>query len=152
MIKKGIRLLGIILMLVVIINIFEMYNTKSYADLHNSFEKDVFDGGGSSEGHLNDSGMQDVSKIPGAWKPSNQADSTKFNQKVGVIASVVRNVGILVSVGTLMAIGIKFMLGSVEEKAQYKQTLIPWLVGAILIFAMTSLPSLLYNMSQGMFN
>ena len=149
MIKKGIRLLGIILMLVVIINIFEMYNTKSYADLHNLFEKDVFDGGGSSEGHLNDSGMQDVSKIPGAWKPSNQAVSTKFNQKVGVIASVVRNVGILVSVGTLIAIGIKFMLGSVEEKADYKKTMMPYIYGTFFLFTGTLVPQVIFELVTG---
>lgn len=126
MIKKVIKLFGIILILLMIINLCIIDNTKCY-------------------------GMSDVTKNTNYWKPSNRVDSARFNQKVGAIASVVRNVGIIISVGTLIAIGIKFMLGSVEEKAQYKQTLIPWLIGAILIFAMTSLPSLIYNISTNMF-
>lgn len=134
-------------MFVVIINIFEMYNTKSYAVPQSKPEYEgLYD---TNEGHLSNSGMQDVSNIPGAFRPSNNSDSASFDKKVSIIASVVRTVGILVSVGTLMVIGIKFMLGSVEEKAQYKQTIMPWIIGAILIFAMTSLPALIYDMSTG---
>ena len=34
----------------------------------------------------------------------------------------------------ITALGIKFMLGSVEEKAKVKETLIPFTIGCIIIF------------------
>ena len=43
-----------------------------------------------------------------------------------------------------MTIGIKYMLGSVEEKAKHKQTLMPYLIGAVLVFSETTIPQILY--------
>ena len=37
------------------------------------------------------------------------------------------------------------MMGSVEEKASYKQTMIPYVVGAILAVSGTTLVSFIYN-------
>lgn len=101
---------------------------------------------------INVKAMNDISNNLDYWKPSNAVSSTSFNNKVNLIASTVRTIGIIISVITLSIIGIKFMLGSVEEKAQYKQTMIPWLIGAILVFAMTNVPMIIYNLTQGTFN
>ena len=40
------------------------------------------------------------------------------------------------------------MLGSVEEKAEYKQTIIPYLIGAALVFSGTTIPQILYQISK----
>lgn len=56
--------------------------------------------------------------------------TTVGNQIVGII----RTVGIIISVIVIMVIGIKYMIGSAEEKAEYKKVMIPYLVGAILLF------------------
>ena len=40
------------------------------------------------------------------------------------------------------------MIGSAEEKAEYKKTMIPYLVGAILIFASTTIVNVVYNMAN----
>ena len=55
------------------------------------------------------------------------------------IATVVRNVGVVLAVIILMVLGIKYMLGSVEERAEYKKTMIPYLIGAVLIFAASAI-------------
>ncbi len=155
MMKKGIKLIKIILTITLLVNILAINNTKSYAkrDHFETMVQDEEKEGGSKEnsGELSGSGMSDVSQNPGLWTPSTSEDSTSFDDKVGIIASLVRTIGIIISVGTLLLIGIKFMLGSVEEKAQYKQTMVPWIIGAIMIFAMTYIPTFLYNMSKGMF-
>ena len=38
-----------------------------------------------------------------------------------------------VSVITLVVLGIKYMVGSIEERAEYKKSMIPYLIGAFLI-------------------
>ena len=52
----------------------------------------------------------------------------------GKILGILQTVGIVLSVIILVILGIKYMMGSAEEKAEYKKTMIPYLVGAVLIF------------------
>ena len=62
------------------------------------------------------------------------------------IVTIIQVVGIVIAVIVLLVIGIKYMMGSASEKAEYKKTMIPYIVGAVLIFAGTSLVScLLYT-------
>lgn len=42
------------------------------------------------------------------------------------------------------------MVGSAEEKAEYKKTMIPYLVGAILIFASTTIVNVVYNIANSL--
>lgn len=95
--------------------------------------------------------LGDVAEDWGNYKPTIQA-SKSLDEKVGSILSVIRAIGIVVSIVTLMGIGIKFMVGSADEKANYKQALMPWLIGAIMVFAITTLPSLIYNLTNSTFN
>ncbi len=39
------------------------------------------------------------------------------------------------------------MIGSAEEKAEYKKTMIPYIIGAILIFASTTIVNIVYNLA-----
>ena len=41
------------------------------------------------------------------------------------IVGVVMIIGTIIAVATLMVLGIKYMIGSVEERAEYKQTMKP---------------------------
>ena len=52
-----------------------------------------------------------------------------------------------------MVLGIKYMLGSVEEKADYKKAIIPYLIGMFLLVSVTTLPNLIYQIvtSTGFF-
>ena len=49
------------------------------------------------------------------------------------IVTILRNIAIIVAVISLSILGVKYMVGSVEEKASYKEKLIPIAIGAILI-------------------
>ena len=64
------------------------------------------------------------------------------------IVTIMQTVGIVVAVVVLLILGIKYMLGSAEEKAEYKKTMIPYLVGAILIFASTTIVNVVYNIAN----
>ena len=66
------------------------------------------------------------------------------------IVTIMQTVGVVVAVVVLLILGIKYMMGSAEEKAEYKKTMIPYLVGAILIFASTTIVSVVYNVANGL--
>ena len=86
--------------------------------------------------------MDDVTKNISNYKPKDSdMDDTSANKIESVTSKVltaVSNVGIGVSVLVLAILGIKYMLGSVEEKAEYRQDLMPYLIGAMILFGITS--------------
>ncbi|MCI8470626.1 MAG: TrbC/VirB2 family protein [Clostridia bacterium] len=63
------------------------------------------------------------------------------------IVSVVLTIGTVVSVVMLIVLGIKYMMGSVSEKAEYKKTLMPYVIGASLVFAASSIAQLIYSLA-----
>lgn len=82
-----------------------------------------------------------------------------FNQKAegtdglkttgGKIVDVITTVGIVVAVIVLLVLGIKYMMGSASEKAEYKKTMIPYLVGAVLIFGASAIAKAVVSLSAG---
>lgn len=141
MLNKRIKFLIATLIVLLVTNIIAIYSHSCYA-------AEQSDGGEADRS----SGMSDVSKDLGYWGYMDKKPAGKeFNDKAKILTTAIRTVGIVVSVGTLSVIGIKFMLGSLEEKAQYKQILIPWVIGAIMVFAMTTIPTIIYEFSTGTF-
>lgn len=69
------------------------------------------------------------------------------------IVGILQTVGVVISVIILIVLGIKYMMGSAEEKAEYKKTMIPYVVGAALIFAASALAQVVFqffsNISAG---
>lgn len=72
---------------------------------------------------------------------------TELGQK---LVGILQTVGIVLSVVVLIVIGIKYMMGSAEEKAEYKKTMIPYIVGAALIFAASIFANVIYKFFSGM--
>ena len=68
------------------------------------------------------------------------------NQIIGIITTV----GVVVAVVILLVLGIKYMMGSSSEKAEYKKTMIPYLVGAILIFGASAITQVVVNIASGL--
>ena len=40
------------------------------------------------------------------------------------------------------------MIGSVEEKAEYKKTMIYYIIGAIMVFAISNISAMIYNFAK----
>ena len=68
----------------------------------------------------------------------------------GQIADIITTVGIVVAVIVILILGIKYMMGSAEEKADYKKSMIPYLVGAVLIFAASTITGIVYDMAMAL--
>lgn len=58
-------------------------------------------------------------------------------------------VGIVVAVAVGSVLGIKYMLGSVEEKAEYKQTLLAYLISCIVVFGAFGIWKVVINILSG---
>lgn len=63
----------------------------------------------------------------------------------GKVIGIIQVFGNVIAVGMLIVLGIKYMLGSAEDKAEYKKSMIPYLIGAVLIFAGANLADVIYN-------
>ena len=67
-------------------------------------------------------------------KPKTNQDLTELTNMGNNIIGIIQVIGSLIAVAMVLVIGIKYMMGSAEEKAAYKKTMIPYLIGAILLF------------------
>lgn len=73
-------------------------------------------------------------------------DITNIGQNV---LTLINAVAIVIAVVILVVLGIKYMMGSAEEKAEYKKTMMPYIIGAIFIFAAPTIVNIIYNVSKG---
>lgn len=67
------------------------------------------------------------------WNPNPSAKSDTFLTRAGLVLGWIKYIGIIVSVVTLAIIGLKYMLSSVEGKAEYKKTMGPYIVGCFML-------------------
>ena len=63
----------------------------------------------------------------------------------GNIVNWIWGISIVVAVVVLMITGLKFIVGSTQEKAEYKKTMIPYIIGAVLIFAASNVAGMIYD-------
>lgn len=78
-----------------------------------------------------------------------QSGVTSINNVGNSVIGVLQVVGIVLSVIVLIVLGIKYMMGSAEEKAEYKKTMMPYIVGAALIFAASAFAQVIYDFFVG---
>lgn len=74
-------------------------------------------------------------------------DASELQTKAGKIMGMIRNVAVIAAVIIIMILGVKYMLGSVEEKADYKKSFIPLIVGIVLVVSATAIASFIFNMA-----
>jgi len=74
-----------------------------------------------------------------------QNDDGEIAKLGGQIASILTTIGIVVAVIVLLVLGIKYMIGSAQEKAEYKKTMIPYIIGAVLLLSASGIVRLLFS-------
>lgn len=82
---------------------------------------------------------------PNDYEPSDLTESYTTIGMLNNVIGVFQAVGSIVSVLALVLLGIKFALGSAEEKAEYKQWMIYYVIGAILVFAISNISAVIYD-------
>ncbi len=64
----------------------------------------------------------------------------------GSVAGIVQIVGTIVSAGALIIIGIKYVIASADERAEYKERMLPYVIGAVLLFGASNIVKIAYNL------
>lgn len=83
---------------------------------------------------------------PGDIKPNYEGtNTTEFTSFAGKVVGLIRTIGIVASVIILMIIGLKFLMGSAEEKAEYKKSLMPYVIGAVILFGASTIAGFVVN-------
>ena len=70
---------------------------------------------------------------------------SKAEKLIGTITTI----GIIVSISSVMILGIKYMVGSIEERAEYKKTMLPVLIGMILLFGTSTILNIINAVING---
>lgn len=117
--KKLSKIFAILLIVAVAMTIFTTVANASAGDVGNIFNK-------AQSSNVDKSGMENVA---------------------GNIVNIITWVGIIVAIIVLLVLGIKYMMGSAAEKAEYKKTMIPYLVGAVLIFGASAIVQAVVKMT-----
>lgn len=76
--------------------------------------------------------------------PEQPANNSLLNPAKGLLGYI-QALGVVLSVIMLIAIGIKYMMGSVEERAEYKKTLMPYFIGSIVLFSASTFAQVIYK-------
>lgn len=87
---------------------------------------------------------------PNTYKPESQTDASgagRLEDLGNIIIGFLQIIGSILSVAVLAVIGIKYMLGSAEEKAEYKKSMAPYVIGAIMVFAITNVLKIIAGIS-----
>lgn len=118
--KEKIRIFSVIMLIIITISSFMA--TISYADLID----------------------------PNDYNPNNNSEEVpqKFTNMIGTIATTIQTIGIVLSVIVIGLLGIKYMTGSVEERADYKKSMIPFLIGTVLIVAIGTIIRLINDFTS----
>lgn len=115
-----INLRKIILLIMIFMFVLVSFETTAFAKqvMHDD------GGGGKASGAIN----------PDSYKTTlGYDDATYIFNKGGQVLKILRNIAAIVAVVTISIIGVRYMLGSVEQRAEYKQTMMPVVVGCILV-------------------
>ncbi len=87
---------------------------------------------------------------PNDYKPTDTTGgNTQFISMGNVLIGTMRVVGTVIAVVALMVIGLRYMFGSTQEKASYKETMIPYLIGAIMLFTIPNILGIIYDLVKG---
>ena len=82
---------------------------------------------------------------------TNSTAAEKVGTIGGTILGIVQTVGTIGAVVVLIVLGIKYMMGSAEEKAEYKKTLTPYIIGAIFVLLASNIVKWLFDAVENVF-
>ncbi len=87
---------------------------------------------------------------PNTFSGDSNTSVSGINKIGNQIITIVSTVGSIASVIVLVVLGLKYMMGSAEEKAEYKKTLLPYVIGAALVFAASAISGIIFGFTQNL--
>lgn len=89
---------------------------------------------------------------PSSWEPPqmNTNDVKEITDAAATLVDYIRYIGIIVTVVALLALGIKYMVGSIEEKAEYKKSMKAYIIGVVLFFALSQIIAVIIDVADAL--
>lgn len=75
-------------------------------------------------------------------------DVGKIKTTAGKIIGAIRNVAAIAAVVIISIFGIKFMIGSTEERAEYKKSFIPLIIGIIVVLGASTIANWIWGVAK----
>lgn len=85
---------------------------------------------------------------PDSYTPNQQINSPKFLERAGIVLGWIKYLGILIAVIVLTIIGLKYLFGSVEGKAEYKKSMVPYVLGCFLLMGVSLVIALIESVAK----
>lgn len=85
---------------------------------------------------------------PNDYRPG-AIDEQDIKPAVTIANTIINTIGVIGAIASVLALiimGLKYMMGSVSEKAEYKKTMIPYLVGVLIFFTITQFLVVIFNL------
>lgn len=83
---------------------------------------------------------------PDEYKTSlSYGDASDIFSKGGKVLKILRNIAAIVSVVTISIIGLRYMFGSVDQRAEYKETMRPVIIGCILVASLSTILTIIQS-------
>ena len=80
---------------------------------------------------------------------------SKVDSKVttagATVLGYIQVIGTFIAVGVLMFLGIKYMTASANEKADIKKSIIPYVIGAVVLLAAVNIVAMIPAISKALF-
>ena len=77
----------------------------------------------------------------------NAADVNGVAQKAVKIVKTLQSIAAIIAVVIVAILGIKYMLGSVEEKAEYKKSFMPLIVGIVVVLLSFQIAGMIFGLA-----
>ena len=65
----------------------------------------------------------------------------------GKVIRIIRNIAAIAAIVIISILGIKYMMGSTQEKADYKKSFIPLIVGIVVVFGAAQIASMIFSVA-----
>ena len=99
---------------------------------------------------ITEDGIQLALIDPDDFEPD--GDLTEYDKVIqtgGIIVDVIRTIGLIVSVISILLLGLKYMTGTISEKAGYKKSMIPYLIGIMIFFSLSVILTTIIEVVSG---
>lgn len=116
--KGTIKLLSVLMIAIMLVSVVSVPVHAKAADILGNIDKDVESATGNTEG---------------------------IQKMAAKVIKWIRNVAVIAGVLILTVLGLKYMLGSAEEKADYKKSLVPLVVGIIVVMAASQIMAMIFS-------
>lgn len=146
---KYIRIL-IILIVVIAIGSTQVEAMSQERENIKVAESTAIDGGGIATNGFSSSTLNGLDLD--AYKPGKIQNADSLLVIGNTIIGIIQFVGSIVSIIIVIVVGIKYMIGSIEEKAEYKKTMMAYVIGAILLFSITNVVKIVSDVASSLQN